>query len=191
MLDVLKRKLITLLQLLLVIVFIVFEEVIWEGISKPIYEFVHSLKILKRVEILLQRVNAYVILVLFVLMLGSVELLGVYAGLLFVSGKVWHGLLLYVMKIPIAAFTFWVFRVTEEKLMRFGWFKWIYGKIMAFIDWLKSLAIYQSAMQRLKAVKEQLKVWIRAVKIRYFSGESAFLIRLKRLYRHIKHLFRK
>ncbi len=186
MLNTVKHKLITLLQLLLVIAFIIFEEVIWEGIARPIYMYVHSLKVLQRVESWLRGVNATVILVIFVLMLASVEMLGIYAGVLFVSGYVLQGALLYLSKIPIAAFTFWMFRVTKEKLMRFGWFKWLYEKIMALIDWLKSLEIYQSTMQKLKAVKERLKVWGRAVKIRFFSNESPFVQRLKKLYRSIK-----
>jgi len=150
MLKTLKHKFITLLQLILVIVYIIFEEIIWEGVAHPIYRYVHSLKILQKVEEKLHAVNAYVILVLFMVMLASVEALGLYAGYLFVSGNVAIGLSIYLTKIPIAAFTFWMFRVTEEKLMQFGWFKWLYERIMAFIDWLKSLEIYQSTMQKLK-----------------------------------------
>jgi hypothetical protein len=88
MLTTIKRKLITLLQLLLVIIFILFEEIIWEGIARPIYTYVHSLKDLQRLEAWLQGVNATVILVIFVVMLASVEMLGIYAGILFVSGQV-------------------------------------------------------------------------------------------------------
>ncbi len=191
MLDVLKRKLITLLQLLLVIVFIVFEELIWEGIAYPIYRYVHGLRILQKVEAKLQSVNAYVILVLFVLLLASVEMLGLYAGYQFVSGSVLIGIVLYLTKIPIAAFTFWMFRVTEEKLMRFGWFAWLYGKIMRAIAWLKGLEIYQSTMKRLKEMKTLLKGWITAFKVKYFAKESPFVSRLKRLYRRIKSVLKR
>jgi len=186
MLDVLKRKLITLLQLLLVIVFIVFEELIWEGVAYPIYRYVHGLRILQKVEAKLQSVNAYVILVLFVLLLASVEMLGLYAGYQFVSGSVVIGLVIYLCKIPIAAFTFWMFRVTEEKLMQFGWFAWLYGKIMRAVEWLKGLEIYQSTMKRLKQTKTLLKGWITVFKAKYFAKESPFVSRLKRLYRRIK-----
>ena len=186
MLTVIKHKLLTLLQLLLVIIFILFEEVIWEGVAYPVYRYVHSLKILQRVEAKLQAVNRYVILVIFMVMLVFVEAFGLYAGYMFVSGHVLTGLALYLSKIPIAAFTFWMFRVTESKLMRFGWFRWLYGKIMAFIDWLKALEIYRKTMQRIKALKQRTKAFFRAVKIRYFSKESPFVQRLKNLYRTIK-----
>jgi len=61
-----KNKLTSLLQLILVIVYIIFEELIWEGIAKPIYEAIHSLKILQKIEEKLQHVNASVILAIFV-----------------------------------------------------------------------------------------------------------------------------
>jgi len=187
----LRHKLITLLQLILVITYIIFEEVIWEGIAHPIYRYVHALEILQKLEKKLHTVNAYVILVLFVVMLASVEALGVYAGYLFVSGNVIIGLSIYLTKIPIAAFTFWMFRVTEEKLMQFGWFKWIYEKIMAFIDWLKSLKIYLSTMQKLKVTKEKIRQFFKVIKEKYFSKESAFVIRMKRLYQSIKQILKR
>ena len=191
MLNTLKHKLITLLQLILVITYIVFEELIWEGIAYPVYRYVHSLKILQKVEEKLHAVNAYVVLVLFVMMLASVEALGLYAGYLFVSGNVLIGLSIYLTKIPIAAFTFWMFRVTEDKLMEFGWFKWIYEKIMLFIDWLKSLEIYRSTMQKLKTTKEKFRQFFRAIKAKYFSKESAFVARIKRLYKRIKQALKR
>ena len=187
----LRHKLITLLQLILVITYIIFEEVIWEGIAHPIYRYVHALEILQKLEKKLHTVNAYVILVLFVVMLASVEALGVYAGYLFVSGNVIIGLSIYLTKIPIAAFTFWMFRVTEEKLMQFGWFKWIYEKIMAFIDWLKSLKIYLSTMQKLKVTKEKIRQFFKVIKEKYFSKESAFATRIKRLYQSIKQILKR
>ena len=149
MLQNIKNRLISLLQLLLVITYIIFEELIWEGIAKPIYKVVHSLKLLQKVEVKLHEVSGVVILIFFVVLLGVVEALGIYAGILFVRGQVLLGLLLYISKIPIAAFTFWVFRVTEDKLMQFGWFKWLYDLMIKGIDWLKSREIYQKMMERL------------------------------------------
>jgi membrane-bound ClpP family serine protease len=182
MLLKLKNRLIALLQLMLVIIYIIFEELIWEGIAKPIYEAIHSLKILQKLESKLKHVNASVILVIFVVLLATVEMVGIYAGMLFVSGQVLLGLGLYLSKIPVAAFTFWLFRVTEEKLMQFGWFKWIYNKMMQAIDWLKSREIYRETMAQLKKIKASLKAW----KEKYFAKESPFVLKLKRLYKNIK-----
>jgi len=191
MLATIKHKLISLFQLILVMIYIVFEELIWEGIAHPIYTFVHSLKILQKVEEKLHDFNRYVILVLFIVMLAGVEALGLYAGYLFVSGQVAVGLSIYLTKIPIAAFTFWMFRITEDKLMKFGWFKWIYDKVMGAIDWLKSLDIYISTMEKLKSLKMKIKAFKIRIKEQYFSKESRFIIKIKRLYKTIKASLRK
>jgi hypothetical protein len=181
-----KNRIISLLQLLLVLIYIIFEELIWEGIAKPIYEAVHALKILQKIELKLQYINPTVILVIFVLLLGMVETLGIYAGVLFLSGKSLLGIALYFTKIPIAAFTFWLFRVTEDKLMQFAWFKWIYDLIMRGIDWLKSLQIYKDTMIRFKKIKEILKQFKNRIKQKYFKEESSLMKRLKKYYRNIK-----
>jgi len=191
MLYSLKQRIVTLFQLFLVLLFILFEELVWEGIAKPIYSYVHSLKVLQKIEAWLQGVNATIILVIFVVMLASVEMLGIYAGVLFVSGQAALGVMLYLTKIPIAAFTFWMFRVTESKLMQFGWFKWLYEKLMQAIDWLKSLEIYRSTMIRLKVTKEKLKQGLKRIKAKYFAKESPFVRRLKRLYSSIKRVLKR
>jgi hypothetical protein len=187
MLSTFKHKLILLLQLLLVITYIIFEELIWEGIAKPIYEAIHSLKILQKIELKLETVNPSAILFIFVVLLSIVEAFGIYAGMLFVSGQMILGLVLYISKIPIAAFTFWLFRVTEEKLMQFGWFKWTYDWIMKAIDWIKSSEIHQKTIEYLV----QMKMYIKALKEKYFAGKSPFIEKMKQLYKRLKELLRK
>jgi hypothetical protein len=191
MLSAIKHKLISLLQLILVITYIIFEELIWEGIAKPIYEAIHALKILQKVEAKLESVNPSVILVIFVVLLTIVEAFGIYAGMLFVSGQVLLGLALYISKIPIAAFTFWLFRVTEDKLMQFGWFKWLYDWIMKAIDWLKACEMYKKTMERLVQVKMSLKASIKDFKEKYFASQSPFLEKMKQLYKTVKASLKK
>jgi hypothetical protein len=172
-------------------VYIFFEELIWEGIAKPIYEAVHSLRILQQVEVKLQSVSPSVILAIFVVMLVIVEAAGIYAGMLFVSGQAVIGLALYISKIPIAAFTFWLFRVTEDKLMQFSWFKWIYDQIMKAIDWLKSCEMYLKTKERLVKVKEGFKKMLKGLKEKYFSKKSPFVEKIKQLYITLKKSLRK
>ena len=191
MLLIIKNKFISLFQLLLVLVYIIFEELIWEGIAKPVYKFVHSLKILQKVETKLHSANATVILIIFIFLLGIVEAFGIYAGILFVSGNVLLGLVLYISKVPVAAFTFWMFRVTEDKLMTFGWFKWLYEKIMLAIDWLKSRNVYVRTMERLKFVKKRIKNYVKIFKEKYFSKKSSFVTKVKNLYTTIKASLKK
>lgn len=191
MLLLIKNKFISLLQLILVIIYIIFEELIWEGIAKPIYNAIHSLKVLQKIEYKLQNVNPSIVLFIFMLLLVIVEAAGIYAGILFVSGQVFLGLVLYISKIPIAAFTFWLFRVTEDKLMQFTWFKYIYDKIMQAIEWLKSRKMYIVTMEHLKTFKMRSKEKIKVFKSKYLVNENTFLSKIKHLYRTIKETLKK
>jgi hypothetical protein len=107
--------------------------------------------------------------------------------MLFVSGQVLIGLVLYISKIPIAAFTFWLFRVTEDKLMHFGWFKWLYDQIMKAIDWIKSSEIHQKTIEYLA----QMKTGIKALKEKYFASKSPFMEKMEQLYKTLKESLRK
>lgn len=191
MLSIIIHRVIIFLQLLLVITYIIFEELIWEGVAKPIYEVIHALKILQRLETKLERVNPSMILVIFMLLFAIVEAFGIYAGMLFVSGEMILGLALYISKIPIAAFTFWLFRVTEDKLMQFGWFKWMYDWIMRAIDWVKSSEIHQKMMERLVEVKRSVKEMINILKEKYFTDRSPFMKKIQHLYKTLKASLRK
>lgn len=182
-----KDRFISLLQILIVMTYIIFEELIWEGIAKPIYETIHALKILQKMEAKLYSVSSSAVLLIFIVLLVVVEVFGIYAAILFVSGHVLLGTTLYISKIPIAAFTFWLFRITEDKLMEFGWFKWIYDWIMKAIDWVKSSEIHKKTMERLM----QVKIGIKAFKEKYFADKSPFTEKIKHLYMTVKNSLRK
>jgi len=143
---------------ILVTVYIVLEELVWENIAEPIYTFIHGLAILQKAEAFIDRLDRHVLLVLFLALFTQVELLGIFALKLIGTGKVIAGMTLYAGKIPVAAFTFWLFRVAKEKLMTFGWFKQAYDLVISIIEKIKSSAIHQSIAARLKAVKEWLKI---------------------------------
>ena len=180
------QRLLVTIQFILVFLFIFFEEIVWEEIALPIYQKVQSLRILRRVQNSIDGLHRYFVLILFSILLFTVELAGVLAGLFFVQGEVLMGTALYISKIPIAAFTFWLFRVTREKLLSFGWFAWAYYRLMDGIDWLKEREIYQKSMATFYKMKEKIKAFIILIKEKHLSKESRFVCNLKRFYRDIK-----
>jgi len=177
------QRLTIVVQFALVFLFILFEEIIWEGLAQPIYYKIQSLQILQKLQLLIEKSNRYIVLTVFVALLLSVEGAGIIAGLFFVQGKIIWGGLLYMGKIPIAGFTFWLFNVSKNKLLSFNWFAWAYGKLMSGIDWLKSTDIYKSSISIMRNLKAKLK----SIKEKYFSKESRFVIELKSFYRYIKN----
>ena len=181
------QRLLLVIQFILVFLFILFEEIIWEGIAQPIYKKIESLEILQKFEKHITYTNRYLTLVIFVVLLLGVEGAGVLAGLFFVQGKALLGLLLYVAKIPIAAFTFWLFKVSKIKLLSFDWFNWSYMKLMLGVAWLKSLYIYKKMVTYMFDLKLNIKErWI-LIKAKHFSKNSRFIEELKSVYGYIKN----
>jgi hypothetical protein len=140
----------------LVAVYIVLEELVWENIAEPIYRFIHSLAILQKPEEFIRGLDRHVLLAVFLILFVQVELLGLFALQLIGTGKVVAGTMLYAGKIPVAAFTFWLFRISKEKLMTFGWFKQTYELILLIIEKIKLSAVHQRIAAKLK----RIKVWL-------------------------------
>ncbi|HHS92076.1 MAG TPA: hypothetical protein ENK82_01900 [Campylobacterales bacterium] len=180
------NRIVQVFQFILVFLFILFEEIIWEGIARPIYQKIQSLKILQKLEAKIQKTHRYVSLISFVTLLVVVELSGIVASIVFVQGFILLGLLLYLVRIPLAAFVFWFFKVAKEQLLSFHWFKWAYMKLMSGIDWLKSRKVYISTMAYMVRIKEKFKDKLRAIKLKYFNEESKFMKELKQFYNYIK-----
>ncbi len=181
------QRLLLVFQFILVFLFILFEEIIWEGIAKPIYEKIESLHIIQKLESKVQHTNRYVILTLFVVLLLGVEGAGLLAGIFFVQGKILFGLLLYIAKIPIAAFVFWLFKVGKEKLLSFDWFNWSYTKLMARLTWLKERETYKSMIQYMAELKAKIKEKWQKIKAKYFAEEGSFMKELKAFYAYMKN----
>ena len=181
------QRLLLVLQFILVFLFILFEEIIWEGIAKPIYNKIESWHITQKLEGKIANSNRYIILSVFLSFLFGVEGAGLLAGVFFIQGKVLLGLLLYIAKIPIAAFVFWLFKVGKEKLLSFNWFNWSYQKLMNGLDWIKDLEIYKSTMAMMLSVKEKIKKNWKNLKGKYFDKESSFTEELKSFYNYMKN----
>lgn len=164
---------------LVVLGYIVFEELVWERFAQPIFRYIQSLNLLKKLERYLQGVHGIVILIVFLVLFAITEFLGIYAGVLLMEGKVLAWFLLYAGKVPVAAFTFWLFRVTKPKLMAFAWFKRAYESVIRFIDWLKSTEIYIEIKTTSAKVKNYLKK-------NYMREGDSVKMRASKIYRRLK-----
>lgn len=180
------KKLINIVLTLLVFIYIIFEELIWESIAKPIYDYFHSLKILQKLQTYIEKLHRVIILIIFLLMFAQVELLGVVAAIMLAQGKAYTAVAMYVGKIPIGVFTFWMFKISREKLMTFGRFKSSYDYIMNIIDKIKDSDIYKN----IKIKTNELRVNIKKLNLKYFGNRSLFKERISRIYSRIKGIFR-
>ena len=145
------------MEIILVILFIFFEELIWKKLAVPLKDYISNLEIAKitKAKIEIQSIN--MTLLIFLLPLGVAEVMGIYSGMLIVSGSVIFGVFMYILKIPVAAITFWIFSFTKEKLLTIDWFKTIYDLLIRFLNFIKNTGVYKRVKTKIASIKEHVK----------------------------------
>jgi len=167
-------------EVILVIGFIFFEELIWKKLALPFKNWLRSLKALEGVKKTITELDPYPTLVVFIIPLIIAELMGIRSGALVISGHLVMGAIIYAMKIPVAGLTFWVFSFSKDKLLTIDWFKTLYELLMEFISWVKNTYPYRRTTVNYKILKRKLR---RILKKENSSKE------LKKVYSTIKSLF--
>jgi len=169
---------------ILVIGYILFEELIWNIFAKPIYLYFKNLVALNSLKKTFLEMNRYLLLGVFILILAITEGLGLLAGFFFINGHFFTGFFVYISKIPIAAFTFWLFDLTKDQLMTFDWLKTTYQYIMDLIDKFVNSSIHVFIKTRIDALRMNAKLQIQ----KYF-GEEGLIASVKSHYLVIKPYF--
>lgn len=141
-----------------VVLYVIFEELIWDLVAEPIYNYVRNLRLLQAIEIRVKTLKPLTVLILFLVLFIQVEGLGVLALGLIAQGNPVLGVSLYLAKLPVAAFTFWLFRVCKDILMTFAWFKYSYEGLEKVIGIIKASNIHQ----KIVAVIIQTKAWLKS-----------------------------
>lgn len=186
----------TTLEILFIILFILFEQIIWERIALPIGRFIASLKILDSFKALILRQTRYTILAIFLIPLFIAEWMGIRSGVLLVSGNILSAIFLYIAKIPVASITFWIFSFTKDHLLSFDWFKTLFELLIRFINFIKNTAQYKSVIARVNKVKEiikakyvEFKVWFKVWFKEVYPTDDEFKEHIKNIYVNIKKSF--
>ena len=168
------------LEVFLVLVFIFFEEIIWEGIALPIKNLLASLKILESVQAKIEAFDVYPTLAIFLVPLAVAEYMGIKSGVLILQGYLISGVILYALKVPVAGLTFWVFSFSKDKLLSIDWFETLYGLLMRLLDWIKATRIYRRVRVSIRNVKRYIKGF----------GSGNFKGQMKVTYDRIKTIFK-
>ena len=173
------HKILNIILIILVFIYIIFEELVWEKFAKPIILLISKFQLFTNFAPKILALNSYVILIFFVSTFVIVEVIGIYAGLLFVSGHMTSAILIYVLKVPVAAFIFWFFSIAKYKLLEFKWFEITYMYLMSIISKIKNSSIYIM-------IKEKSYELKKSIKNKFFSTRSKFKKKAIYIYRLLK-----
>ncbi|HIG64597.1 MAG TPA: hypothetical protein EYQ43_03320 [Methyloprofundus sp.] len=169
------------LESILVIGYILFEELVWNIFAKPIFSYIKSLVVLEPLKQKFLTMHRYLLLTVFIGILVLAESMGLLAGLWFLEGYFISGILVYVLKIPVAAFTFWLFDLTKAQLMTFAWLEIAYEWIMGMIDKLLNSAIHVYIRNRIMVIRQKMQL----IMGQYF-GKVGFVASIKSHYKVFK-----
>ena len=169
---------------ILVFSYIIFEELIWERLAKPIFSYISTLELFRDLEPKILTLNSYLILFIFLIPFIIVELLGIYAGILFVSGNILLGIVLYISKIPIAVVIFWFFNIAKDRLLQFRWLNFIYKNLIIAIDKIKHSRIYVMIQNKTLMIKDEIKN-------RFFISKIGLNEKIIEIYKLLKDKFNK
>jgi hypothetical protein len=172
-----KKIIIKPLESILVVGYILFEELIWDVFAKPVYKYFKSLIVFDSLKKTFLGMNRHLLLFTFIFILAIVEFLGLFSAFCIINGYFYSGIIVYASKIPIAAFTFWLFELTKDKLMTFNWLKISYEYIMNLIEKYVNSDIHVYIKTRIVSLKAQLK----QLKLKYFDKEG-FIASIKKHY---------
>ena len=178
------KKILNIFLTIFVFSYIIFEELIWERLAKPIFSYISTLELFRDLEPKILALNSYIILFIFLIPFVIVELLGIYAGILFISGNILFGIVLYLSKIPIAVVIFWFFNIAKDKLLEFRWLNFIYKNLILMIDKIKNSKIYLMIQYKTSMIKD-------VIKKRFFISKIGLKDKIIEIYKLLKYKLNK
>ncbi|MDD2828072.1 MAG: hypothetical protein PHW18_00705 [Sulfuricurvum sp.] len=162
--------------ILLIFLYILFEEFIWNNAVKPIIHYIAAFHIYQRFLDYIQfRAGRFSVLILFMVPFAMGEVIGTASAFMAAQLHLISAALLYTMKIPLIVIALGILQSGKEKLLSFWWFAVCYKWVMAQIDKLHASRIYQ-----------QVKATTLHLRNRYFTRSSY----LKRWIIHTYHRIR-
>jgi len=158
------KKFLFVIQITLILIYVTLEELVWERFAKPVFRYIKYLKPFEKLEQWLRQTNRYVVLIIFIVSLIIGEGLGLLSPIIALKGYPLFAVFVYLFKLLIAAFAFWIFNTQKKLLLSFKFVAYLYEKLMLLIEWLKHTYVYNYTKELIHRVKIYIKVKYRNVK---------------------------
>ncbi|HZF70787.1 hypothetical protein [Sulfuricurvum sp.] len=162
---------------LLIFLYMIFEELIWKSAVAPIIRFINAFHLYRRFLDYIQfQASPLSVLILFMVPFAVGEVIGTLSAILAAQLHLLSAGLLYTMKIPLIVVALGILQHGKEKLLSYRWFALCYGWVMTQLDRLHSSLLYQQVHSVLILLRNR------------FSNRSSHLKRwIIRVYRLIRY----
>lgn len=172
------RRILNIPFVLLIFIYILFEEFIWNTAVKPVIRYIASFHIYQRfLDYVRLRAGRFSVLALFIIPFALGEVIGTLSAIMAAKLHLYSAALLYTMKIPLIVIALGILQNGKEKLLSFGWFALCYTWVIAQIDKLHASRLYQ-----------QVHITIIQTKSRFFNRSSYIKRWIIHIYNHFHHL---
>jgi hypothetical protein len=152
-------------------------DAVFISLIKPLGRWLSKLPIFARIDGLIRSLGPYPTFALFAVPLVVLEPIKPVGLYLIAEGKVVHGtVLIAIGEIAKITIVERIFHAGRDKLMTIPAFAWCYERVMAFREYLETLAVWQAMLKAVRAIKERGKT-----NIRVFRGISQVVAASSRL----------
>lgn len=132
------------LLIFLILIYILFEELIWEGAVAPVIHFVSDFHLYRSfLEYIELRAGRFTVLILFIVPFVIGEIIGIISGILVAHLYLLSAVVLYMCKIPLIVVALAILQKGKEKLLTFGWFALCYQWSTTQLEKLHQSQLYQ------------------------------------------------
>lgn len=150
-------KISNLFKILFIIIYIILEEVIWKLFVVKIIDFVLKFHIVEKSKEYILKQNRYTILIIFLLPFLIAESIDILSVIAILQGFIVLGVIIYILKVIIASFSFWIFSFTKDTLITFKWFNYGYTLIIKVITYINSTATYKLTIAKINEIKQKIR----------------------------------
>jgi len=138
---------------IIIFLFLIFEDIVWEKITLPIYEGFKSLKlILKFQNFVLNIKNDLFLIILFIIPFIIMEFIGFLAGLVLIKGYVFWFIVLYILKGIAMTPILIIFELKKDILLKYKIIELPYK----LIQYILHSEIFKNMKYKIKILKTKI-----------------------------------
>jgi len=173
------KRIIKYLKIVGVVFFILFEEILWRKIGKPLHNKIKSLKITIRFREWVNDIeHRYSLLLIFLAPVFIDIVLSYMFGVAMAHAMIFTAIGIYVLKAVASVIMFLIFNIAKKRLVSFTIIRYSYYYILR----IKSSRVFRRTKKYTQKIKKELS----ELKNTYFDGDSKLLIELQKIYKNIK-----
>lgn len=169
------------LKIIGVVLFIIFETILWDKVGLPIYNKIKSFKIMERFKDYITNVeHEYLLLLIFITPVFVDIILTYLFGIAMATGLLFTAIGIYVLKAVMSVLMVVIFNIGKKQLTKFYLIRYSYGCILNF----KRSQTFRKVGEYTKSLKNELS----SFKDNYLNGDSEFKEEVQRIYNNIKKI---